>query len=63
MTRDQQSSTKVLEAAEVSWLLSYGWHRNGVGWEHRKVHKGDVRPYSLRDAVAATRADLTLGWP
>ena len=65
MTRDQHLATRELQAAEKAWLLAYGWFQNGAAWEHPKIHRtgGFVRPYSLRDAVTATRGDLTLGWP
>lgn len=62
MTRAQQSTSKVLQYAEENWLESYGWLRVSGGWEHPKC-KRLARPYGLRDAVALTRADPTLGWP
>lgn len=61
MNRAQQVATRALEAAEVEWLLSYGWRREVGGFRHHKVQS--KRPIPLRDAVALTRADLTLGWP
>ena len=61
MNRAQQVTTRALELAEIEWLLSYGWTRDLGGFRHPKLKS--ERPVSLRDAVALTRADPTLGWP
>jgi len=61
MNRAQQVASKNLEQAEREWLVSYGWEVVVGGFRHPKLK--NERAYSLRDAVALTRADTTLGWP
>jgi hypothetical protein len=73
MTREQQVTTKTLERAEHDWLVSFKWKLEGKSYIHPKIHNSlvqvpgrvpeRVRPYSLRDAVAETRAKPWLGWP
>jgi hypothetical protein len=58
MTRPQHEATRELAAAELKWLLAYGWRRVLPG--SRLAHKfaPDTRPdYSVRDAISMTRAD------
>lgn len=57
MTRAQHEATRALAHAEKEWLQSYGWYELCGRYTHPKAP--DTRPdYSLRDAVAMTRADL-----
>jgi hypothetical protein len=58
MNRLQHQTTRALAEAEKEWLYSYGWKLTYSG---HYIHPAapDTRPdYSLRDAVAMTRADL-----
>jgi hypothetical protein len=58
MTRLQHDATRHLHAAEVLWLAAYGW-KDRIGGRYYHPKAPDTRPdYSLRDAVAMTRADL-----
>lgn len=60
MTREQQSVNKELEAIQHKWLLAHKWSPDGKLWVHRKLPGLRCPPL---DAMALTRADITLGWP
>jgi hypothetical protein len=62
VTREQQESTRELEAAKQKWLRSHGWRPAHNGrWTHHAVPKhlshGFGPTYSLRDALTLTEAE------
>lgn len=59
MTRPQQEATRALLHAEYEWLKAYGWERvlPGSRVKHRQAPDTQA-DYSVRDALAMTRADL-----
>lgn len=62
MTRDQQHTTKVLDASMADYLRSYGWRQDGLHhWRHPKL--ADDIAYPMHDAYVQTRANKKLGWP
>lgn len=58
MTRAQQEATRALTHAEYEWLKAYGWERVLPGGRVKHKFAPTTRPdYSVRDAIAMTRAE------
>lgn len=63
LTKQQQSATRNLQVTQSAWLEAYGWqalNARKTEWKHPKLK---AVTYSSHDAMMATRADKTLGWP
>lgn len=58
MTRTQHEASRALARAEYNWLAAYGWTRQTPGSRvrHRSAPP-ECEAYSVRDAMALTRAD------
>ncbi len=60
MTREQQQSTRELEASISKFLQSYGWKKDGSYWRHPSIK--NAGRFTDWDALSETRARPTLGW-